>query len=179
MKLRLLSSDISEVSLIEHDIFHDHRGSFRRLFCINDLEKLIQNDSIEQINYSSSARKGTVRGFHYQNEPFAEIKFIKVIKGSIFDVAINLDNYNWTSHVLSDGDNKILVIPKGFAHGFQTLSDNVEMLYLHTACYNSIYETGIHPLDPTLAVKWPLEITECSERDMKLPYLTGKVTHEV
>lgn len=115
-------------------------------------------------------KKGSLRGMHFQHAPSAEMKFVSCLRGEVFDVAVDLrpDSstfLQWHAEVLSADNRKTLAIPEGFAHGFQTLADDCEMFYLHTAVYNQAAEGGLNPQDPALAIAWPLPITELSVRD--------------
>ena len=129
-----------------------------------------------QINHSFTQKKNSIRGLHYQINPFCETKIVNCIKGSIFDIAVDIRTHSKTylhyyAIELSEDSNDALLIPEGFAHGFQTLSDNVELLYFHTMPYNKDFERGINPLDKTLNVDWPFPALEMSERDKNLPMI--------
>jgi dTDP-4-dehydrorhamnose 3,5-epimerase len=148
----------------------DNRGFLERLFCDEELKPLIGERRIRQVNLTMTARRGTIRGMHFQYPPSAEMKFVTCISGSIFDVAVDLRRNSptflrWHGEVLSDDSHSALVIPEGCAHGFQTLTDDCEILYLHTAPYAAAAEAGVHPRDPRLAIAWPETVTELSARD--------------
>ena len=122
------------------------------------------------MNQSLTKRKGSIRGMHFQYPPKAEIKIVKCVIGKIFDIAIDLRKdsptfLKWHGETLSADNMKLMYIPEGFAHGFQTLEDNSEIIYLHSEFYNPEYESGIRYDDPKVNIKWPLKITEISIRD--------------
>jgi dTDP-4-dehydrorhamnose 3,5-epimerase len=148
----------------------DARGYLERLFCAEELAKAGWEKPIAQINHTSTARRGTVRGMHFQHSPNAEMKLVMCLKGEIFDVAVDIRAgsptfLKWHGEALSADNALGLLIPEGFAHGFQTLSDDVGMLYFHSVTYAPEAEAGVHPQDPKLAIRWPLDITEISAKD--------------
>lgn len=149
----------------------DDRGYIERLFCPNDL-KCWKNRSIKQINRTFTKAKGTIRGLHFQEAPYLEAKFIYCLKGKVMDVALDLRAESKTfgqvfSLILTDKDHNSVLIPEGFAHGFQTLSANVEMLYFHSNFYSSTHEAGVNAFDPLLEISWQLPCSHISERDRK------------
>jgi dTDP-4-dehydrorhamnose 3,5-epimerase len=148
----------------------DERGFLSRIFCPEELKTFGWLGEIRQINHTYTSLRGTVRGMHYQIPPYSEIKLVTCIKGEIFDVVVDLRNGSPTflkCHVelLSEKNSKSIIIPKGFAHGYQSLSDDVEMLYCHSESYLPKYEAGLNPKDQRLAINWPLSITQISKRD--------------
>ncbi len=175
-RFNVFPTPIQGLTLLERMPSGDQRGWFERMFCVNELNELLGNRTLSQINRSHTAMRGTVRGMHYQNPPHAEMKIVACLKGEVFDVAVDLrpesaTRYQWYSALLSADNNKCLVIPEGFAHGYQTLSDNCEMLYFHTAPYHQLAEGGLHPLDPALAIDWPLPVSTISKRDSSHPFI--------
>lgn len=161
---------------IELTPFRDDRGFFVRNFCANEFSPIDKSFKIAQINHSMTRTKGTIRGMHFQYPPHAETKVISCIKGSIFDVAVDIRNgsptfLQWYGEVLSEENMKMLYIPKGFAHGFQTLEDNVEMIYLHDEFYNKESESGIKYTDPKIGIKWELDFPLLSDKDEKYRFL--------
>ncbi|MCP4071738.1 MAG: dTDP-4-dehydrorhamnose 3,5-epimerase [Hyphomicrobiales bacterium] len=161
------------LKVIHKTKLEDARGHFSRLFCEDEFEQLGWGDNIVQINHTLTQKKGTVRGLHFQKAPYAEIKIVNCLRGKIFDIAVDLRPesptfLNWESCELSGENWRSFYIPEGFAHGFQTLTEDVEMLYFHNRAYHPEFEDGFHPQDGELAIKWPLEITELSDRDQKL-----------
>jgi len=168
-KLRVSETALEGASIIESIAYEDSRGSFSRVFCQEEMATFFDGH-IEQINHSVTYEKGTVRGLHFQYPPYSEIKMVKCIKGSIFDVIVDIREssatfLHWFSTILSSENKAIIYIPKGFAHGFQTLEENTELLYLHSERYIPNHEGGLNVLDPVLNIKWPLPIMGLSERD--------------
>lgn len=148
----------------------DERGYFDRMFCSDELRSIIGQRSILQINHTLTAKAGTVRGLHFQHPPHAEMKLVSCLCGEVFDVAVDLRKdsqtfLQWHAEVISEANHKTFVIPEGFAHGFQTLTDNCELLYLHTTAYAPEAEAGLNALDPRLGITWPMPIVERSSRD--------------
>jgi len=148
----------------------DSRGWLERMFCIDELQDVLGDRRIAQVNRTLTQKKGSLRGMHFQHAPSAEMKFVSCLRGEVFDVAVDVrpDSrtfLQWHGEVLSANNQKTLAIPEGFAHGFQTLTDDCEMFYLHTAFYNQAAEGGLNPQDPALAITWPLPIAELSARD--------------
>jgi len=148
----------------------DDRGFLERLYCTQDMGDFLTGKCVVQVNRSLTKKLGAVRGMHFQRPPFAEAKIVSCLRGAVFDVAIdiraNSDTFlHWHGEILSAENHKTLLIPEGFAHGFQTLSEDCEMLYLHTAAYQPSAESGLNPRDPGLAIRWPLPISEMSDRD--------------
>ena len=153
----------------------DSRGFLSRLFCAEEFREAGMEASIVQINHTLTKRTGTVRGMHFQYPPYGETKLVGCLAGEIFDVAVDLRKdsptfLKWHGEILSADNKCSLLIPPGFAHGFQTLTDNCELLYLHTAAYQPEFEAAVNATDPMLAIKWPLTITERSEKDLMYPY---------
>ncbi len=158
--------------LIENSSFSDNRGVFSRIFCDRELESILQSRQIAQINLSETLKKGSIRGLHFQYPPHAEMKIIRCIKGAVFDVAVDLRQgsktfLHWHAEILSPEKNNAMVIPEGCAHGFQTLEEHSELLYLHTAHYEPKSEASIQFDDSLLAINWPLGHTNISEKDKK------------
>lgn len=168
---------LKNLKIIQRKPIMDDRGYLERLFCKQDLSKLINGKSIEQVNYTMTALRGTVRGMHFQAMPFTEIKFVSCLRGEIFDVVVDLRAGSPTflhhhAEILSEDNRKMFVIPEGFAHGFQTLTDQCEILYFHTSIYQPGSDCGLNPFDPRLAIKWPFALSKISERDANHPMLT-------
>jgi len=152
----------------------DSRGSFGRLFCTDEFMEIGLSDPIKQINYSRTIKRGTIRGMHFQYPPFAEDKIVTCIGGEILDVAIDIRKdsptfLHWHGEVLSAKNETSLFIPKGFAHGFQTLVENCQLLYAHSMRYTPDAEGVINALDSKLAIRWPFEPVDMSERDLNHP----------
>ncbi len=148
----------------------DERGAFTRLFCADELKSIGLTKPIVNINHSYTRQQGTIRGMHFQYPPDCEIKIISCSKGIIWDCIVDIRKdsptfLQWTAVELSAKNNKMIYVPEGFAHGFQSLTDDVEMLYFHTAFYNPKNEGGLCFDDPALAINWPLLPTFVSEKD--------------
>ncbi len=176
---QLIVSDLPLAGLkcITRQRLGDQRGFLSRLFCAKELAAAGWQKAVVQINHTLTARCGTVRGFHYQMSPHAEMKLVSCIRGEVWDVAVDLRTNSatflqWQAETLSADNGKALLIPEGFAHGFQTLTDNCELLYLHTAAYAPQAEAGLRFDDPRLHIAWPLKITDLSGRDQAHPLLT-------
>lgn len=157
----------------------DHRGWFMRTYCKNQFQKIGHDKEWVQMNHSFTARRGTVRGLHFQHPPYGEIKMVRCIAGAVFDVAVDIRKdsptfLKWYGAELSAGNKHMMYIPEGFAHGFQTLSDDVELLYHHSAFYNPQAEGGLLYNDPMINIHWPLPVSELSERDTRHPILDNK-----
>ena len=155
----------------------DHRGNFTRLFCSKELRSIGWRKSIAQVNHSYTSQKGTVRGLHYQKPPHSEIKIINCIKGAVWDVSVDLRKNSptflkWHSEIISEDSNCSLLIPEGFAHGFQCLTNDVHMIYINSKEYHSLSENGLNPSDPFLSIKWPLKIRNLSFKNQNYISLT-------
>lgn len=173
----ILDTPIQGLRLLQRKPIGDNRGYLERIFCSEELKSLIPEKNIVQINHTLTAKLGTVRGMHFQQPPYAEIKFVSCLRGEVFDVAVDLRRgsptfLHWHAEILGADNHKTLMIPEGFAHGFQTLSKDCEMLYLHTAAYRAEAEGALNARDPRLAIQWPLPITEQSVRDTGHPLVS-------
>jgi len=165
------------LKLVQRSIVGDRRGYLSRLFCADQLAATGWSKPIAQLNHTYTARRGTIRGMHFQRPPYAEIKLVSCIAGEIFDVAVDLRPGSQTylkHHVehLSADNRKAMMIPEGFAHGFQSLTDDVQLIYCHSAIYNAQAESGLNPQDPALGIPWPLPISEISARDSQHAFLS-------
>ena len=161
-------------ALIYADPFIDQRGIFARFFCEKELAELIGERHIVNVNLSKTHQRGAIRGLHFQYPPKAEMKFIRCIRGSVYDVIVDIRKdsptfLQWYGIELSADNMKMLCVPEGFAHGFQVLEESPEMLYLHTEFYSKEHEGGLYYGDPELEIPWPLEPTDISERDKNHP----------
>ena len=154
----------------------DERGAFMRLFCDEALASAQNGRSVVQINHSRTRRAGTVRGLHYQRPPRAEGKWVRCLRGQVYDVGVDIRSGSPTfldhhAVVLDAALGNAVFLPEGIAHGFQALCDEVELLYLHTAAYAPEHEGGLRVDDPTLALTWPRPVAELSERDANHPLI--------
>lgn len=157
----------------------DSRGWFARTFDKQLFSQIGHSDDWVQMNHSMTRQAGTIRGMHFQYPPCAEIKLVRCIAGRVFDVIIDLRANSptflgWFGVELSEENNQMLYIPKGFAHGFQTLTDNCQLVYCHSAYYSPDAEGAIRYNDPKVAIQWPLSITDLSERDATHPLIDDR-----
>lgn len=148
----------------------DERGFLVRLFCAEELVAAGWPGGVAQVNHTRTERQGTVRGMHWQRPPAAEAKLVSCLRGAVWDVAVDLRAgsptfLQWHAERLSADNHRALLIPPGFAHGFQALEDGVELLYLHSAPYTPACEACADALDARLAIAWPLPVQERSARD--------------
>lgn len=176
IRFDILDTPLTGLRVLQRKPIGDSRGYLERLFCSEELQSLASGRHIAQINHTMTANRGTVRGMHFQRPPHAEIKFVSCLRGEVFDVAVDLRDNSptfllWHAEVLSADNHKTLVIPEGFAHGFQTLTDDCEMLYFHTAAHQPSVEGGLNAQDPRLAIQWPLPVVGLSPRDAGHPLL--------
>lgn len=164
--------------IIKFNFYQDERGEFKRVYCINELKKLRKKIEVKQINYTKIKHKGTIKGIHFQKHPYSEIKIVNVIKGKIYDVLVDVRKKSKNflkkkKYILSSSDNNSLIIPKGFGHSFQTLTDNCEIIYCHSEIYKPIQESSINPFDPILNIKWPLKVSKISLKDKNTKYISS------
>ena len=160
--------------IIELELMEDERGFFARSFCQRQFEKLGLNLSIAQCNVSSNRKKGTLRGMHYQAAPHQEAKLVSCLRGSMYDVIIDLrpdsPTYRtWMAVELSAKNYKTLYVPESFAHGFQTLEDDTVVFYQMSEFYYPECSRGIRWNDPSFGIDWPVPDTILSERDRSHP----------
>ena len=186
--MKFYPTPLADLFVAESKVLADERGSFMRLYCEpSQQEELGFKKEIVQINRSITKKKGTLRGLHYQKSPALEGKMVRCTRGRVYDVAIDLREGSATflqhfSIELDGAGGQALMIPEGFAHGFQTLEDDCEMLYLHTAAYAKEHEGGLRYDDPPLQIIWPLAVTSISPRDMAFPPIEKDfkgITHAV
>ena len=174
--MKITATPLENAYIIEPEPFQDRRGQFARIFCKRELKEIGLTKDIAQINHSITIQKGAVRGMHFQYPPKAEIKIVKCLRGSVFDVIVDLRKRSptflkWHGETLSAENMKMMYAPEGFAHGFQSLEENCELLYLHTEFYCPAYEGGLHVNDPSLGIVWPIEMRDISERDRTHPFI--------
>lgn len=175
-RFNLHDTAIAGLRVLQRKPLGDSRGYLERMFCAEELEPLMAGRRIVQVNHTLTATHGTVRGLHFQYHPHTESKFVCCLRGEVLDVAVDLRRdsptyLHWHGETLSADNHRTLVIPEGFAHGFQTLTDDCEMLYFHTAPFRADAEGGLHPEDPRLAIHWPLPVRNLSARDAAHPLL--------
>jgi dTDP-4-dehydrorhamnose 3,5-epimerase len=177
----IFDTPIPGLKVIERKPIVDHRGFLARIFCADQLISAGWQKPIAQINQTVTKKRGTVRGMHFQRPPHAEMKLVSCLQGKILDVAVDLRKNSptflkWHAETLSSENRRALLIPEGFAHGFQALTSDCELLYLHSAPYAREDEIGIRPDDPYLDISWPLNFFEISTRDAEHPLLNNQFT---
>lgn len=180
-RFKILTTPLKGLVLVERTRIEDQRGFFSRFFCADELAPAGFRLPIAQINHTLTRRRGVVRGMHFQHPPHSEDKIVSCLLGEIFDVAVDLRQgsptfLRWHAEVLSADNARSLVIPQGFAHGFQALTDDCELLYLHSRPYSAGAEGALNATDPALAIDWPLPISERSERDAGHAAITREFT---
>ena len=156
--------------------FQDKRGWFARTFCKDEFATIGHTKEWVQMNHSFTKQQGTIRGMHYQLPPFSEIKLVRCIAGAVFDVIVDIRKNSptflqWFGIELSANNKKMIYIPKGFAHGFQTLTDDAELIYHHSEFYKPNVEGGIKHTEPKVNIDWKLDVTNISERDKEHNFL--------
>jgi dTDP-4-dehydrorhamnose 3,5-epimerase len=172
--LKLHGTPVEGAFVIAPDRQGDDRGFFARLFCEREFAAAGLASRFVQINNSLTARRGTLRGLHYQLPPAAEVKVVRCIRGAMFDVVADLrpdsSSYGqWFGTELTGADRAMMYVPQGCAHGFVTLTDEVETLYLVSAPYTPELERGLPFDDPWLGIRWPIEPLEMSAKDRAWP----------
>lgn len=175
-RFTILDTPIADLKIVERQQLGDSRGFLSRLFCADELAVAGWYKPIIQINQTFTQKQGTIRGMHFQRPPHTEMKLVTCLRGAIWDVAVDLRAgsptfLQWHAEELSAANHRALLIPEGFAHGFQSLSGDCELIYLHSEAYAPEAEAGLNPQDPMLSISWPLGITELSARDAQHPML--------
>lgn len=176
--LKIIETEIDGIFIVKTDPYVDDRGSYQRVYCENDLSTILNGKHMVNINYQSTLRKGTIRGLHFQEGRFSEAKLIRCLNGRIFDVVVDVRSNSNTflkqfSIELSSDSNIGLFVSEGFAHGFQTLTDDCKTIYSTTQFYNPQMERGINPLDPLLKIPWPIKEAIISTKDRSQPFING------
>jgi dTDP-4-dehydrorhamnose 3,5-epimerase len=169
-RIQMLATPLPDLWVLERAPVGDARGWLERLYCSQELQEVMGSATLSAVNRTFTARAGTIRGMHFQAPPFAEDKIVTCLRGRVYDVAVDLRTgsptfLRWHAEVLDAEHRRSLLIPKGFAHGFQTLVDDCELLYFHTERHEPSAEGGVDALDPMLAIRWPLPLTDRSPRD--------------
>jgi dTDP-4-dehydrorhamnose 3,5-epimerase len=170
--------------IIDLDKKEDQRGYFARAFCAKEFEAHGIKSKVAQANMSFSAKKGTLRGMHYQLPPASEPKFIRCVRGAIWDVIIDMrpESPTYLQHIgveLSADNRRAIYVPDMFAHGNQALTDNVELYYLVGEFYTPGCERGVRYDDPVIGIEWPLPVSVISDKDAKWPLLDVKAMKAV
>jgi dTDP-4-dehydrorhamnose 3,5-epimerase len=174
--LKIGTTPLAGLLLVETAPVEDARGRFTRVFCERDYAEVRPGLHWTQINHSRTVERGSVRGMHFQLPPSAEAKLIRCLKGRVFDVAVDLRAgsptfLHWHGVELREDGSQQIFIPEGFAHGFQALTDEAELLYMHSAAWDPEREGRLRHDDPKLKIIWPLPVTRVSEKDRAAPLL--------
>lgn len=174
--MKFIETPLVGAYVIEIEPFRDERGLFARTFCQKEFAKIGFNKQIVQINHSITRQKGAIRGMHYQRPPVCETKIIRCVEGAVFDVMVDLrvgslTFMQWHGVELSKDTMRMVYIPEGFAHGFQTLTEHTELIYHHSAFYSPKYEHALRYDDPALAISWPLPPGVVSTKDQSYPLI--------
>jgi dTDP-4-dehydrorhamnose 3,5-epimerase len=169
----LVATPIAGLWEVETSPHRDERGSLTRVFCADAFAAAMPGLRFVQVNHSITRRRGTIRGLHFQRPPAAEWKLIRCLRGRVFDVAVDLRAGSptfarWHPVLLTADNQRQILIPPGCAHGFQTLDDDAELLYQHSAAYTPACEDGVRHDDPRLAIAWPEPAAHLSPRDLAL-----------
>jgi len=177
-RFAVFNSPLNDLLVVEAKPISDHRGFFCRLFCPEELGKFGFRKPVAQVNYTFTRKCGSLRGMHFQFPPFSECKIVFCLRGKVYDVAVDIRKdsaafLKWHAEILSPENRRGLLIPEGFAHGFQTLADDCELIYFHSEIYNSEKEGALNVFDPGLGIAWPLEPTDISDRDRSHPFVNN------
>jgi dTDP-4-dehydrorhamnose 3,5-epimerase len=178
MKFECIAEPMDGLFQLKRTTIGDNRGAFSRLFCAQSLKPFGWQTPVAQSNFSITKKSGSIRGLHFQHPPHAEKKLVTCVAGAVFDVAVDLRKHSksfgkWFGCELSPDNATSLLIPEGFAHGFQALTNDAMMVYFHSSDYNAKGEAGVKWNDKDLAISWPLPPTEISQRDQDLPDLSA------
>lgn len=175
-RFNFFNTPLPKLIVVQRNTLEDRRGFLSRFYCMDEFAEAGSSKTIAQINHTLTREKGAVRGLHFQKTPHAEVKLVSCVKGKIWDIAVDLRSnsptyLHWHGQILSADNRKSLLIPEGFAHGFQTLTTDCELIYLHSEKYHPESEGALNVSDPNLNISWPLPIAELSERDTNHPYI--------
>jgi dTDP-4-dehydrorhamnose 3,5-epimerase len=175
-RFKVSDTPIDGLKVVERLRRTDERGFLTRLFDPEELAAAGWQGPAAQINHTLTVKSGAVRGMHFQRPPYAETKLVSCVRGRVLDVAVDLRTgsptfLRWHAVELSEQNNLALLIPRGFAHGYQTLSADCELIYVHSAPYVADSEGALNAFDPRLAIRWPLPVTDVSDRDRGHPAL--------
>jgi dTDP-4-dehydrorhamnose 3,5-epimerase len=179
--MRFTRTRLEEAYVVELEPRSDERGFFARTFCRQEFEERGLDPLVAQANLAVSPVAGTVRGLHYQLAPMAEAKLVRCVRGAIFDVVVDVrpGSKTYLQHVavaLSAANRRALYVPRGFAHGCQTLAPDTEVLYQTSEFYSSEHERGLRYDDPALGIEWPVPVSVISEKDSSWPLVATGVS---
>jgi dTDP-4-dehydrorhamnose 3,5-epimerase len=172
-------TQLAGVYIIEPEKFEDERGFFAMSWSSDSFREHGLNPRLSQCNISFNHDRGTIRGMHFQNRPYEEAKMVRCTRGAIYDVAIDLRSdsptrYHWVAVELNYENRRVLYIPEGFAHGYQTLTDDTEIFYQISEYYHPEVAGGVRWDDPVFGIEWPLPVTLINERDRTYPLISGR-----
>ena len=172
--MKIIDTKIPEVKIIEPDVFGDHRGYFMETWSTNKYEEL--NFTPVQDNESFTAKKGTLRGLHFQQSPMAQAKIVRVVRGAVMDIAVDLRKgsptyLQWVAAELTEENKRQFFIPRGFAHGFLTLTDDVVFCYKVDNLYSKECDRSVRFDDSTIGVDWGISDPILSQKDLDAPAL--------
>lgn len=175
-RMKFVEAPLDGAYVIELEPFEDERGLFARTFCQNEFAAIGFHKQIVQINHSVTRQKGAIRGMHYQLQPACETKIIRCVQGKVFDVMVDIRAgsptfMQWHGVELSKDNLRMVYIPDGFAHGFQSFTDNAELIYHHSDFYSPEHERGLRFDDHALAINWPLPVSVISPKDQSYPLI--------
>lgn len=175
---------LSGATLIKTSPIADHRGSFARLFCSKELSSVIGTRQVVNVNHSYTHRAGVIRGLHFQHYPHQEMKFVRCLRGAVYDVIVDLRQdsqtyMHWHSQVLDSRTMDMMCVPEGFAHGFQSLENNSEIVYFTTEYFTPECEGGVRYDDPAIGIDWPMAVTGISEKDASHPMISTETEDPV
>ena len=177
-KIKVTNTNLQDVKIIEPAVFGDHRGFFTESYSEQDFKEAGITYNFVQDNHSLSSQPGVLRGLHFQKGEAAQTKLIRVVSGVVLDVIVDIRKGSptygkWEGYLLSEFNHRQLLVPKGFAHGFVTLTPNVNFLYKCDNYYNAEADAGIAFDDPDLAIEWPIALDKAilSDKDKKHPTL--------
>jgi dTDP-4-dehydrorhamnose 3,5-epimerase len=176
--MKIIPTPLAGAWVLEPEKMQDERGFFARAFCVKEMGEAGLETGVVQANVSFNHRKGTLRGLHFQKSPFEETKIVRCTRGAIFDVMVDLRPDSptlgeWFGAELTEDNHRLLYIPKRFAHGFQTLRDDAEIMYMVTQFYTPSHASGLPWDDPAFGIAWPLEPTVMSTADRSWKPFTG------
>ncbi|GAA0916325.1 dTDP-4-dehydrorhamnose 3,5-epimerase [Rothia nasimurium] len=176
--MTIFPTALAGLHVIRTDPMRDERGRFVRTFCEDELTPIRPGIHWQQANLSATHGRGAIRGMHFQHPPASELKLVRCLRGRVFDVAVDLRAgsptfLQWHGEELSEDNERMLLIPEGFAHGFQLLEDHAELLYMHSAAYSPEHDGRIRFDEPRVGIAWPLATGIVSARDLATPPLTN------
>lgn len=172
--MKLINTIFNDAFLLEPKVFGDHRGFFLESYNAQVFEELGQSYTFIQDNHSLSVEAGTLRGLHYQLNPFAQTKLVRAVRGAIYDVIVDIRKESptfgqWQGFILTEENKRQLIVPRGFAHGFCTLVNNTEVIYKVDNYYSAEHDRGIQWDDSCLNINWPITKPILSDKDNTHP----------